>query len=47
MYSYKMRGVKPTEPEEKKGRAKALQGRLTATNNYFKKSYSEDVAVGL
>jgi len=47
MYSYKMRGVKPTEPEEGKGRSKALQGRLIATNNYVKKSYSEGVAVGL
>jgi len=42
-----MRRVKPTEPEEKKGRTKALQGRLTATKNYSKKSYSEDVAVRL
>jgi hypothetical protein len=39
--------VKPSEPEGKKGRAKALHGRLIATNNYFKKSYGEGVAVGL
>ena len=47
LYSYKMRRVKPTEPEVKKGRAKGLHGRLIATNNYFKKSYGEGVAVGL